>query len=122
MRSVWRQCGRPGGQKCLPVTYCRVAADLERGRGLWVEGDFLPAAIKAVLGEMGRTNRRPEPRMPVRAADGLHPLSQQGLVVKRKPTGRSDVRVRRARRADALQSPTTRHMMHKLRVITLRAV
>lgn len=63
--------------------------DLECGRGVWVEGDLLPAAVKGVLGEMGRTNRRPEPRMPVRTTDSLHPLSQQGLVVKRKPEGKN---------------------------------
>ncbi len=61
--------------------------DQECGHGVWMEGDLLPAAVEAVLGEMGRTNRRPQPRMPVRTTNSLQPLSQLGLVVKRKPEG-----------------------------------
>lgn len=61
----------------------------ERGHGVCSEGDFVPAAVETVLGEMGRTNRRAEPRVPVRTTDSPQPLGQQDRVVKRKP-GRDD--------------------------------
>ena len=53
-----------------------------------MDGDFVSAAVEAVLREMSRTHGRAEPRMPVVTADGLQPLSQQGGVVKRKPGGK----------------------------------
>lgn len=61
--------------------------DHQCGHSVRMEGDLLSAAVVAVLSEMGRTDRRPEPRMPVRTADSLQPLSQQGRVVKGKTEG-----------------------------------
>lgn len=59
--------------------------DKECGHCIRAEGDDIPGTVEAVLGEMGGTNGRAEPRVPVRTTDSLHPLSKQGGVVKRKP-------------------------------------
>ena len=60
--------------------------DQQRGDGVRAEGDFLSGAVEAVLGEMGGANGRAEPGVPVGPADSLQPVSEQGRVVKRKPT------------------------------------
>jgi len=67
------------------MTHRRVAVDQERGYGVRLDRDLVPAAVEAVLGEVGGANGRAEPRVPVGPADGLQPLGQQGQVVERKP-------------------------------------
>ena len=59
----------------------------QRGHGVCSEGDLVSAAVETVLSEMGRTNRRAEPRVPVRTTNSPQPLGQQDRVVKRKPGG-----------------------------------
>lgn len=59
--------------------------DLECGHGAWPQGDLLPAAVEAVLGEMGRTDGRAQPRVPAASADCLDPLREQRVVIKREP-------------------------------------
>lgn len=76
-------------QSVTVVSYSRIAVHQERGHGVCSEGDFVSAAVETVLGEMGRTDRRAEPRVPVRTTDSPQPLGQQDRVVKRKP-GRDD--------------------------------
>lgn len=62
-----------------------VAVDVERGHGVRAERRLVPAALKAVLGEVGRTNGRPEAGVPVNPTHGLQPVSQNRQVVQRKP-------------------------------------
>lgn len=59
--------------------------DLERGHGAGPQGDLLPTAVEAVLGEMGRTDGRAQPRVPAASAHRLDPLGQQGVVIQREP-------------------------------------
>lgn len=64
--------------------------DKECGHCIWMEGDDILSTVEAVLSEMGRTNGRAEPRVPVRTTDSPQPLSKQGRVVKRKPEGEDE--------------------------------
>lgn len=59
--------------------------DLEGGHGAGPQRDFVPAAVEAVLGEMGRTDGGAQPRVPAAPAHRPDPLGQERVVVQGEP-------------------------------------